>query len=71
MKKIISLCLMLLVLAGCKKQEQVYENDLNGTWTAYKYLFNNIDQTSQFAQECTRITPLFLPILVHLPKAIC
>jgi hypothetical protein len=59
MKKVISLCLLLLILAGCKKRAQVYENELNGTWTAYKYLYNNIDQTSQFAQQYKNYTIVF------------
>ena len=47
MKKIFSLLLILIVVAGCNK-EKVYKENLNGTWTVYKYLRNNTDKTAQF-----------------------
>ena len=49
MKKIISLVVLALVLvvAGCNK-EKIYIKDLTGTWHVYKFLFKNVDETSQW-----------------------
>lgn len=58
MKKFVSLALLLVVFAGCNKEKR-YENDLNGTWTIYKYLLNNIDQTNQYLAQHQNYTITF------------
>ena len=58
MKKIASLLVLLVVFAGCSKQKR-YENDLNGTWTVYKYLYYNTDQTTQYLQAHQNYTITF------------
>ncbi|HWB64720.1 MAG TPA: membrane lipoprotein lipid attachment site-containing protein [Chitinophagales bacterium] len=51
MKRIFIFLLMLVAVAGCKKKETVYSDDLQGTWQVYKYLFRNVDQTQQFQNQ--------------------
>lgn len=38
---------LLFLVAGCSK-EKVYNENLEGTWGVYKYLWQNIEQTNQF-----------------------
>jgi hypothetical protein len=51
MKKIISLVViaLVLVIASCNKDKQ-YTKDITGTWTVYKYLYKNVDETAQWMQ---------------------
>ncbi|MES2620087.1 MAG: membrane lipoprotein lipid attachment site-containing protein [Bacteroidota bacterium] len=47
MKKMISLLLIIIVVAGCNK-EKIYKENLEGTWQVYKYLLYNVDKTQYF-----------------------
>ncbi len=49
MKKIsgIAVLAVLLVLAACNK-DKMFTKDLTGTWHVYKYLYRNVDETSQY-----------------------
>ena len=47
MKKTLVLMCILILAAACNKSKK-YSNDLAGTWTVYKYLLNNVDQTASF-----------------------
>jgi len=58
MKKIISLLLIIIVVAGCNK-EKVYKENLNGVWQVYKYLLNNTDKTQQFQNQHPNYTITF------------
>lgn len=49
-KKIFSLLVIILVIAGCNK-EKTYKDNLNGVWQVYKYLHDNVDKTTQFQTE--------------------
>ena len=49
-KKIFSLLVVILVIAGCNK-EKIYKDNLNGVWQVYKYLHDNVDKTTQFKTE--------------------
>lgn len=49
-KKLLSLLVVLVVIAGCSK-EKTYKDNLNGTWEVYKYLLNNTDKTSTFTAQ--------------------
>ncbi|MBP6731282.1 MAG: lipocalin-like domain-containing protein [Chitinophagales bacterium] len=49
-KKLLSLLVVLVVIAGCNK-EKTYKDNLNGTWEVYKYLLNNADKTSTFKAQ--------------------
>jgi len=49
-KKIFSLLVVILVIAGCNK-EKIYKENLAGVWGVYKYLLNNTDKTTQFKAE--------------------
>ncbi|MDB5281582.1 MAG: hypothetical protein JWO06_657 [Bacteroidota bacterium] len=50
MKKILSLLMIVVLVAGCNK-EKTYKADLAGTWNVYKYLLYNVDQTQQFQNQ--------------------
>ncbi len=47
MKKIFPLLLTLLLAFGCNK-EKIYQQNLNGEWSVYKYLLNNVDRYDLF-----------------------
>jgi hypothetical protein len=51
MKKLASILLIIVVIAGCKKKTDIYKENLNGTWNVYKYLLNNTDKTQQFQNQ--------------------
>jgi hypothetical protein len=51
MKKLASILLVIVVIAGCKKKTDIYKENLNGTWNVYKYLLNNTDKTQQFQNQ--------------------
>ena len=57
-KKILSLLLVLAFVAGCNK-EKIYKDDLNGTWTVYKYLLYNVDKTQTFQNQHPNYTITF------------
>ena len=58
MKKLFSLVLIILVVAGCNK-EKIYKENLEGVWQVYKYLLNNTDKTVQFQNENPNYTITF------------
>ncbi len=58
MKKIVSLLLIIIVVAGCNK-EKIYKENLNGVWRVYKYLLNNTDKTQQFQNQHPNYTITF------------
>ena len=58
MKKIISLILVLVLVAGCNK-EKIYKENLNGVWQVYKYLLRNVDKTLQFQNQHPNYTITF------------
>lgn len=49
MKKIFGVLMVALVvvITGCNK-DKLYTKDLTGTWTVYKYLYKNVDETAQW-----------------------
>jgi len=57
-KKLLSLLLILVVIAGCNKQK-IYKENLNGVWEVYKYLLNNVDKTLQFQNQHPNYTITF------------
>jgi hypothetical protein len=50
MKKIVSILLIIVMIAGCSK-EKIYKENLAGVWNVYKYLLNNTDKTAQFQNQ--------------------
>ena len=46
-KKLLSLLLIIVLVAGCSKQK-IYKDNLNGVWQVYKYLLYNVDKTNLF-----------------------
>ena len=57
-KKLFSLLLVLVVIAGCNK-EKIYKDNLKGVWEVYKYLLNNTDKTLQFQNQHPNYTITF------------
>lgn len=57
-KKLLSILLVLVLIAGCSKQK-TYKENLEGTWEVYKYLLRNVDKTLQFQSENPNYTITF------------
>lgn len=57
-KKILSLLLIIVLIAGCSK-EKIYKDNLNGIWEVYKYLLHNVDKTLQFQNQHPNYTITF------------
>lgn len=50
MKKLVTLLVVLVAVAGCNK-EKIYKENLAGTWQVYKYILRNSDRTLQFQAQ--------------------
>jgi hypothetical protein len=48
MKKVFVLVPFVILIAACTKTDATYKQEIVGSWTLYKYLFRNADQTHQF-----------------------
>jgi len=57
-KKILSLLLVIVLIAGCNKQK-LYKDNLEGVWEVYKYLLRNVDKTGQFQSQHPNYTITF------------
>jgi len=57
-KTLIALSVITLLIAGCNK-EKIYKDNLNGIWTVYKYLYNNVDKSQQFQNQHPNYTITF------------